>query len=153
MGDGILGEQNMRRGQLVMNEYELQAIADQVTQFLKLPTTPIVETKPVNRGLARPKTGKTTIPEWVLAKKCKRKAYQKYYVAHEVTHFRTGLKHDAEFKRVEAEVLSDLLGIRIRRSHRRPWPWRPPSNRHTYPGALVDKETGCVLWKESAESE
>ena len=135
-----------------MNQYELQFIANQVARFLDLTTAPIVEIKPVKRSLARPKTGKVTIPEWVLGKKCIRQAYQEYYVTHEVTHFRTGLKHDSEFKRVEAEVLSKLFAIGIRRHYRRPWPWWPSGHR-TYPTALVAKETGEVLWKEGLEPE
>ena len=133
-----------------MNKYELQLIANQVAQFLDIATTPIVEIKPVKRGLARPKTGKITIPDWVLSKKCKRQAYQKYYVTHEVVHFHTGLNHGAEFKKVEAAVLSELFAIRILRSDRPPYPWRLPPDHRVYPYALVDKETAEMLWCESS---
>jgi len=134
---------------LRLNKYELQLIADRVARFLSLTTIPTVEIKPCKRGWARLKTIKITIPEWVLGRKCRRRAYQEYYVTHEVTHFRTGLKHDLEFKRVEAEVLNKLFAITICRDHRRPWPWRPPSDHRVYPTKLVDKETGEVLWKEA----
>ena len=131
-----------------MNQYDLQLIADQVALFLGLTTIPKVEIKPVKRGWAHPETGKVTIPEWVLSKKCKRRAYQEYYVTHEVIHFCTGLKHDSEFKRVEAEVLNKLLAILVFRDNRRSWPWRPPSDHRIYPTKLIDKKTGEVLWKE-----
>ncbi len=130
-----------------MNQYRLQPIANRVARYLGLTTTPMVEIKPVKRGLARTKTGRITLPDWVLGEKCRRQAYQKYYVTHEVIHFRTGLKHGAKFKQIEAEVLSELFALRIR-YNRRPWPWRPPSDRRTYPDALVDKETGQMLWKK-----
>jgi len=136
-----------------MNQYELQLIANQVARFLSLTTTPIVEIKPVRRGLARPKTRKITIPDWVLSKKCRRQAYQKYYIAHEVTHFHTGLKHNSGFKRVEADVLNQLFAITIRRDNRRPWPWRPPSDHRIYPTKLLDRDTGEVLWEGSHEPE
>ena len=134
-----------------MNQYGLQPIANRLARYLGLTTTPMVEIKPVKRGLAHPKTGKVTIPEWILGVKCRRQAYQKYYVTHEVIHFRIGLKHDSEFKRVEAEVLSKLFVIRICRYYKRRWPWRPPSDLRVYPTTLVYKETWELLWEESTK--
>jgi hypothetical protein len=131
-----------------MYQCDLQLIADQVARVLNLTSLPIVKIQPVKRGWAHPKTGKITMPEWVLGKKCRRQAYQKYYVTHEVIHFRTGLKHDLEFKRVEAKVLNKLFGVIIFRDNRRPWPWRSPSAHRIYPTKLVNKKTGEVLWKE-----
>ncbi len=130
-----------------MNQSELQLIANQVAQFLGLTTLPRVKIKPVDRGWARPKTGNITLPEWVLGIKCRRRAYQEYYVAHEMIHFGTGLKHDLAFKRTETEVLEKLFSITIDRDRRRPWPWRPPSDYRVYATKLMDKETGEVLWK------
>ena len=131
------------------SQNELQAIARQVAEYLKLELTPIVEVKLVERGLARPKTRRITIPKWVLDEKCQRQAYQVWYVAHEVTHFATGAKHSARFKQVEKDVLSEVFGIEIVRFRRRQsYPWRPPSDHHVYAEELLDKKTKKVLWQK-----
>lgn len=138
--------------EVMMNQRELQAIAGQAAQYLKLTTTPALEIKSVERGQARTKTGKITVPEWVLGEECQGRAYQKWYVTHEVIHFHSGRRHSARFKQVEAEAMSTLFGIEIVRFRRRwPYPWRPCSNHYVYPVSLRDKETGKVLWiKRSA---
>jgi hypothetical protein len=124
-------------------QQELQAIADQVAQFLKLSSRPIVEVKPVKRGKARPKTGRITIPEWVMSKP---EAYRRYYIAHEVCHFFTGLKHSAAFKDIENEVLKELWGVGILRRYPRP-PHKHLAQAHrVYPVSLIDLESGKVLW-------
>ena len=119
----------------------LQALAGRVAQFLRLSSCPTVEIKWVDRGWARPKTNKITIPGRILGEV---EVYQRYYVAHEVCHFAEGLEHSAQFKRRESEVLRELWGVAIRKYPGRPP--KPPQDHRVYPVRLVDIRSGEVLW-------
>ena len=120
---------------------QLQTYAEQVAKFLKLLSCPVVEVKPVDRGKARLKTRKITIPVRVLGDN---EAYKRYYVAHEVCHFSTGLEHSRDFKHKEDEVVRKLWGIGIiRYDGRPPKPWQDWG---VYPVRLVDLKSGEVIW-------
>jgi len=91
-----------------MNKQDFQNLCNALTQQLSLP--PItVELKNTQRGRARTKTNKITIPKFAIGFG---KAFCVYYIIHEVCHF-LQRGHGSKFKLIETEILKsyDLIPI------------------------------------------